>query len=118
MPGRRSLTALLIAAQLGGCSGDVPLLGQPAATGASAVASVVGGATSDAPGFDPFQATAPGPAPSRQVIKDPSLADIMQVGELPEMALGSKDASKPSYQPGSCEPTGGIPDVMVFCCQP
>jgi protein-disulfide isomerase len=92
LPGRRSLTALLIAAQLGGCSGDVPLLGQPAATGASAVASVVGGATSDAPGFDPFQATAPGPAPSRQVIKDPSLADIMQVGELPEMALGRKDA--------------------------
>jgi len=92
VPGRRSLTAVLLAAHLAGCSGDVPLLGQQPATGAIASASGIGGATADTPGFDPFQATVPGPAPSRQVIKDPSVAEIMRAGDLPEMALGRKDA--------------------------
>jgi protein-disulfide isomerase len=82
----------MIAVHLAGCSGDVPLLGQQPATGAIAPPSSVGGATADTPGFDPFQATAPGPAPSRQVIKDPPIAEIMRAGELPEMALGRKDA--------------------------
>jgi len=92
LPVRRSLTAVTIAAHLAGCSGDVPLLGQQPATGAIVSASPVGGATADTPGFDPFQATAPGPAPSRQVIKDPPSAEIMRASELPEMALGRKDA--------------------------
>ena len=92
MPEWRSLTALFIAMQLSGCSGDVPVLGQQAATGAIASPSEVAGATADGPGFDPFQATPPGPAPSRQVIKEPSIAEIMRAGELPEMALGRKDA--------------------------
>jgi len=82
----------MLAAHLAGCSGDVPLLSQQPAIGAVVSASPVGGATADTPGFDPFQATAPGPAPSRQVIKDPPIAEIMRAGELPEMALGRKDA--------------------------
>jgi protein-disulfide isomerase len=87
---RRALLGLLIAAQMAGCSGDVPLLGEPPASGATALEP--GGATADRPGFDPFQQTAPGPAPSRQVLKDPTLADILKTGELPDMALGRKDA--------------------------
>jgi protein-disulfide isomerase len=92
LPLRRSLTALVIVLPLAGCSGEGPLLGQQPATGAIAAVSEVGGATADAPGFDPFQASAPGPAPSRQVIKDPSIAEIMRTGEMPEMALGRTDA--------------------------
>src|SRR4029077_1060081 len=52
----------------------------------------VGGATADAAGFDPFQETPPGPVASRQVLQNPSLAEIMQPGALPEMALGRSDA--------------------------
>ena len=86
----RALTGLLIAALLAGCSGDVPLLAEPP-TGASAGLEA-GAATPDRPGFDPFQTTATGPAPSRQVLPNPTLADILKAGELPEMALGRKDA--------------------------
>lgn len=89
---RRSLTALVIALPLAGCSGEGPLLGQQPAAGAVAAVSEVGGATADAAGFDPFQASTPGPAPSRQVIKDPSIGEIMRAGEMPEMALGRTDA--------------------------
>jgi protein-disulfide isomerase len=83
---RRALLGLLIAALVAGCSGDVPLLSEPPS------ALEPGGATADRPGFDPFQQTAPGPAPSRQVLNDPTLADILKTGELPDMALGRKDA--------------------------
>jgi protein-disulfide isomerase len=86
---RRALSGLLIAAQMAGCSGDGPLLGEPPA---GAAALEAGGATADRPGFDPFQQTAPGPAPSRQVLTNPTLADILKTGELPDMALGRKDA--------------------------
>jgi protein-disulfide isomerase len=87
---RRALLGLFIAAQMAACSGDVPLLGELHASGATALEP--GGATADRPGFDPFHETAPGPAPSRQVLKDPTLADILKTGELPDMALGRKDA--------------------------
>jgi protein-disulfide isomerase len=89
VPPRRALLAFCLAAQLAGCSGDVPLLGEPPPTGAALEA---GGATVDRPGFDPFQATVPGPAPSRQILQNPTLGDILKTGELPEMALGRKDA--------------------------
>ena len=32
-------------------------------------------------------------------------------------ALGSKSATAPSYHGGSCAPSGGAPDAVVFCCQ-
>jgi protein-disulfide isomerase len=74
----------------GGCSGDVPLL--PPAGEAAVAPSQVGAATPDAPGFDPFRESAGAPAASRTVIQNPSIAEIMQAGALPEMALGRKDA--------------------------
>ncbi len=36
----------------------------------------------------------------------------------PGSALGSKSATDPDYSPGKCEPSGGKPIGMVFCCQP
>ncbi|MEO5732023.1 MAG: hypothetical protein ABI134_08280 [Byssovorax sp.] len=36
----------------------------------------------------------------------------------PGSALGSKSAMAPSYHGGSCTPSGGVPEIAVFCCQP
>jgi protein-disulfide isomerase len=83
---------LLLLAALAGCSGEVPLLSTPPEAGATAAAVPVGGATADAPGFDPFQATPPGPVASRVVLQNPSRGEIMRAGALPEMALGRSDA--------------------------
>jgi protein-disulfide isomerase len=47
--------------------------------------------TPDAP-FDPFSERPLSSAGRREVIQNPSIAEIMQAGELPEMALGRKDA--------------------------
>jgi len=92
LPGRHPLEVLVLAAALAGCSGDVPLLQKAPDAGATSAAFQVGGATADAAGFDPFQETPPGPVASRQVLQNPSLAEIMQPGALPEMALGRSDA--------------------------
>ena len=91
MPALSRLKAVVFAALLAGCSGEVPRLGEPPAAGGASVFPL-GGATADSAGFDPFQESAPAPAPSRTVVQNPSLAQIMQTGELPEMALGRKDA--------------------------
>jgi protein-disulfide isomerase len=90
---RHLWAAVAAAALLAGCSGEGPKLGdlaavEPAATGALQV----GATTPDAPAYDPFNerpATAVG---RREVIESPSVADIMQPGELPEIALGRADA--------------------------
>jgi len=92
LPGRRPLKAFLLLAALTGCSGEVPLLSTSPEAAATAAALPVGGATADAPGFDPFQATLPGPVASRVVLPNPSRAEIMRAGVLPEMALGRSDA--------------------------
>ena len=36
----------------------------------------------------------------------------------PGSALGSAEASAPSYSAGSCAPSGGAPESRVFCCLP
>src|SRR5215470_16997556 len=81
----------MIVAPLAGCSGELSLLG-PALDPTATAALAAGGASVDAPGFDPFQDTPPSPAKTRTVLKDPPLAEIMKAGELPEMALGRSDA--------------------------
>ena len=48
-------------------------------------------ATPDAP-FDPFSDQPPSQIGRREVIANPSIAEIMKPGELPEMALGRADA--------------------------
>jgi protein-disulfide isomerase len=91
LPGRCSFKALVLAAALAGCSGEGPRLGQEPATRAIAPAWP-GATTADRPQFDPFQEAPAGPAPSRTVLTNPSLAEILSAGPLPEMALGRADA--------------------------
>ena len=92
MPNPRSLSALgLVLLLLAGCTGEAPTLGTQVA-GDPALAATPEGATPDAPGFNPFSdrpATAGAP---REVMQNPSIAEIMKPGDLPEMALGRKDA--------------------------
>lgn len=92
MPGRRNLQALWVAAALAGCSGELPLLGKAPEVGPAGAALQADRSTVDTPNFDPFQETAPGPVTSRVVLQNPSSAEIMRAGALPEMALGRTDA--------------------------
>jgi protein-disulfide isomerase len=92
------LLSLIAVGTLAACSGDGPSLGAPVGETASAT---VGAATADVPGFNPFSdqpATATG---RREVMQNPSMADIMKAGELPEMALGRPDAPVTIVQYGS-----------------
>ena len=87
---------MVLAALLAGCTGEgLPSLGnlptlEPAAP--TATAAPQGGATADAPGYNPFSETPPAAVGRREVIANPSLAEVLQPGELPEMALGRADA--------------------------
>jgi protein-disulfide isomerase len=92
---------LLLPASLLGCAGDsVFPVGEltadeaPDAAGAAAAyPSADGGASRIAEGgFNPFAEQQPGPPGGREVIENPTIADIMQTGALPEMAWGRADA--------------------------
>jgi len=87
-----TLSALSVVLTLVGCStSEMPTLGN-GSNGEVPVSALAEGATPDTPGFNPFSdrpATATGP---REVMQNPSIAEIMKAGELPEMALGRKDA--------------------------
>jgi protein-disulfide isomerase len=84
------LSALLVAAALAGCSGELPVIA--AAPGAEASAAGSLAATPDAPAFDPFSQQAPTASRRPEVIENPTLAEILAPGALPEMSLGSRDA--------------------------
>jgi protein-disulfide isomerase len=86
-------TALILAALLPGCTGELPSL-TGAVTGSEVTAAALTtDGTPDAPAANPF---ADHPPPStvggREVMANPSIDEIMKVGELPDMALGRKDA--------------------------
>jgi protein-disulfide isomerase len=86
-----ALPALSVLVALAGCTAEFPKLGS-AANGEATASALQEGTTPDAPGFNPFSdrpATAKGP---REVINNPSEAEIMKPGGLPEMALGRQDA--------------------------
>ena len=85
------LPALLIAALVSACAGESSLTNALEASGAQPVVSTSGGTSADQPRFDPFSDNT-GYKPLREVIKDPSVADVMQPGPLPEMAIGRADA--------------------------
>jgi protein-disulfide isomerase len=84
---RARLFVPMLAAALAGCSGDVGMI---AASGAPRAASTE--ATPDAAGFDPFGERVITAVGRREVIEHPTLAEIMAPGDLPEMALGRRDA--------------------------
>jgi protein-disulfide isomerase len=85
VPERFALASLALL--LGACTGEMPSLGGLMATGESQVE-----ATPDAVGFNPFSDRPETEVKQRQVIENPSIADIMKPVQLPEMALGRKDA--------------------------
>jgi protein-disulfide isomerase len=93
LPGRKTVSAFIIAAALAGCTGEGPTLGSLAGGVETAAALQQPGSTADAPvPYNPFSdqpATAVG---RREVMQNPSIDELMKAGELPEMALGRKDA--------------------------
>jgi protein-disulfide isomerase len=97
LPGRPVLSALAAAILLAGCAGDGPILPSlptlPGLAGGGEGASLQTASTADAPVYNPFSEQQPGAALGRrEVMENPSVDEIMKPGELPEMALGRKDA--------------------------
>jgi protein-disulfide isomerase len=91
---RSLLTLAASALMLGACAGDglgpAPLSagGDQARTGEATIET---SATAKASAFDPFREHVSIGGP-REVIQNPSVAEIMKVGSLPEMAMGRPDA--------------------------
>lgn len=96
----RALACFLTAAALSGCGGDPPnvsgiagaALSSESASGGSAFPDASADASKSETAFSPFgepQTKAPG---GREIIENPTSADVMQPGPLPEMALGRADA--------------------------
>lgn len=80
---RHTPPVLLLLAALAGCTGEgLSLAAPPAATT---------GVTADT-AFNPFSDQPLSSVGRREVIQNPSVDEIMKPGELPEMALGRKDA--------------------------
>ncbi len=94
MPARRAVSGLIVAAALAGCSGEPPLLGVAVpASSETVAASAEPGTTADNPaGFNPFSEQPASAVGAREVIANPTVADIMQTNELPEISLGRADA--------------------------
>ena len=88
------LAFLLLPALLAGCTGSstfsgVTAEGAPDPAGDYAEAAPKKTAQG---GFNPFEVRTEGPSPERQVIAEPTEAEIMATGSLPEMAWGRADA--------------------------
>lgn len=77
---------------LSGCAGDTSLLSAENTATTSAVALGGGPVTTDHAKFDPFSEDRVQAVGGREVIKNPSIAEIMKTGDLPEMSLGRADA--------------------------
>ena len=93
LPGRQTVSALIVAAALAGCTGEGPTLGSLSSGVEATAALQQPGATPDTPRPTILSATGPrATVGRREVIENPSIAEIMKPGELPEMALGRKDA--------------------------
>jgi protein-disulfide isomerase len=94
---RRTLLALSIAAAMAGCAGEglnISGIAQVKSDGGDGTptGALQGPATADATAYNPFDDRQNDMAGRREVIESPSIAEIMKTGELPEMALGRKDA--------------------------
>ena len=88
----RALTGLALAAMLlGGCGGSSLTSVSPSQSGALANASVAGASQQSKP-FNPFSQDSDSTSRKREVIENPTIAQVMQAGALPERALGRLDA--------------------------
>jgi protein-disulfide isomerase len=82
--------ALLLLAALAGCGGEALTLAGNSSVAASAATTDM---TADAgPAFSPFSDTPAASSGRREVIQNPTVEEIAKPGELPEMALGRRDA--------------------------
>jgi protein-disulfide isomerase len=91
---RQALAAgLLLAAAFGlaACSGDAMNVLDPAAMTVE-TAAVGGASRAPAAAFDPFSNSPQTSVPMRQVIENPTLAEVMRPGPLPEFSIGRADA--------------------------
>jgi protein-disulfide isomerase len=89
---RSSLAAL--AAVLAGCSGDaINVLDSSRTAGLTVETAAVGmSARAPKPAFDPFSDSPVTSVPMRQVIENPTLAEVMRPGPLPEFSIGEAAA--------------------------
>lgn len=85
---------LLLAGGLAGCAGDgaALLAGSATATSGTATQSADPLASIDKPAFDPFSDRTENDRPAREVIANPTRADVLQAGPLVEFAIGRADA--------------------------
>lgn len=92
---RAAVASVLAGLMLAGCAGD----GLPTIAGGGGTASIGNGAPADsaissqpkAAAFNPFN-DLPADRPLREVIQNPSLAEVMKPGPLPEFSIGREDA--------------------------
>jgi protein-disulfide isomerase len=97
---RSALAALLLLpASLAGCGGEGVFSSSsltadlPDAAGTSSPGGSSGATkTAENGGFNPFSSQPTAPPGGRQVIQNPTIADVMKTGSLPEMAWGRADA--------------------------
>jgi protein-disulfide isomerase len=82
--------ALVLLGALGGCGGGEGLT--LTGSGAEAPAAEAGVSAPVVAQFSPFSDTPASDLGRREVLQNPSLEEILKPGELPEMALGRKDA--------------------------
>ncbi len=89
-----NLVLLASAVALAGCSGDaLSTLDPSRPVGMTQETAAVGvSAQPKAPAFDPFSDSPVTSVPMRQVIDNPTLAEVMRPGPLPEFSIGSQDA--------------------------
>lgn len=91
---RTSLVLFTATLALAGCSGDAINTLDPSRPAAMTqeTAAVGVSAQPKTPAFDPFSDSPVTSVPMRQVIENPTLAEVMRPGPLPEFSIGSQDA--------------------------
>lgn len=88
---RTAAIGIFAAWLLTACSGDALL--SPTDLQTSAGSSFATGSTADKPKFNPFADASTPQAPAREVIANPTIAEIMQpASDLPELGIGRADA--------------------------
>lgn len=80
---------MLASVALAGCAGESSLGEALQSAGAMPVGSTT---SADRSEFNPFAEPSGTVTPARKVIQNPTLADVLKPGPLPEMALGRADA--------------------------
>jgi protein-disulfide isomerase len=94
----RGVAAATLMAAAGGCGADLSSSGLGTAvatssTGASDTAPYGAASSGSGPArFDPFAPAGTTDTPLREVIANPSLAEVLKPGPLPELSLGRADA--------------------------